>query len=171
MQGYKIIATLAYGKKYSIGFFVFLILALLLGVVTAVLSIICTILYTEYAALAGLVLPFICVPSLFYLIVILSKENKDIKKWEEDAVILSAQAIEVDRLKNTFNNKAKFKISVKFIFDGHVIIQNSEEKNKRVKNIWVNMNPGYDEVFRKFIGQSIQILYSPKYEQVLLLKD
>lgn len=85
--------------------------------------------------------------------------------------MLSAQAIEAGSIRNTFYGRTKFKIAIKFVFDGHLFIQNSEKENKRKKSIWVNMYPGYDEVFRKFIGRSIQILYSPKNEQVLLLKD
>lgn len=171
MRDYKIIATLAYGKKYSIGFFIFLVLALLLCVATMLLSIVCAMLYAEYVALAALGLPFICIPAFLYLIVLLSKENRDIKKWEEDAVLLSAQAIEVGSIRNAFFGRTKFKIVIEFVFDGHKFIKNSEKENKRKKSVWVNMYPGYDEVFRKFIGRSIQILYSPKNEQVLLLKD
>ena len=171
MRNYKIIASLAYGKKYPIGFLVFLILALLLATALMLLSIICAILYAEYAALAALVLPFIVIPAFLCLIVLISKENKDIKKWEEDAVLLSAQAIEAGSIRNPFFGRTKFKIAIKFIFDGRKIVQDSEKENKRKKSIWVNMYPGYDEVFRKFIGRSIQILYSPKYEKVLLIKN
>lgn len=170
MRNCKIIATLTYGKKISGGIFLLVIITLLLCLMMIPLIIIAAVLSTEYAVLMTLSLSLIGIPACLYIVFIRMRECKDIKQWKKDAILLSARAIEIDRIKNSWNHIVKVKISIKFNYKGKIIIQKSGDKNKRKGNL-LNIHPGYDSVYRKYIGHSINILYSPKYDQVLFFKD
>lgn len=170
MNNYKIIASLTYGKKISGAVTVLIYVALLLCVTIVPLAVFCAIYYTKYEVLVCLFLPLIGIPGLVYVIIIITKENRNIRRWKSDSVLLSAYAIEVDRIKNGLTNIIKLKISVKFIYNGIKMVQESGEKNKKDGNLFY-INPGYDAIFLKYVDHPIHILYSPTYDQVLLLKD
>lgn len=170
MNNYKIIASLTYGKKFSVAVTVLIYIALLLCVAMVPLAVFCAVYYTEYEVLICLFLPLIGIPGSVYAIIVISKENRDIGKWVRDSVLLSAYAIEADRIKNGFTGIVKLKISVKFIYNGIKMVQESGEKNNRKGNIFYR-NPGYDAIFLKCVDRPIHILYSSAYDQVLLLED
>lgn len=169
MRAYKIKATLTYGRKWSRGMILFLCIGIFLSVAMIPLIILCAVLSSEYAVLICLDLPLIVIPSFSYVLALDRKENKEIQEWRKDAVILPAQAIEADRFKNSVNHIVRLKISVKFYYEGRKIIQESGDKNPRKESIFYS-KPGYDAVFRKYINRPIEILYSPKYDEVMLLK-
>ena len=170
MDKYKIIASLTYGKKISLGVLVLIYIGLLLSVAIVPFAIFCAIIYTEYEALVCLFLPLIGIPGLSYIIIVVSRENRNIKRWKRDSVLLSAHISEVDRIENVFTNIVILKISVKFIYNGTKMTQESGEKNNKKGNIFYS-HPGYDAIFLKCIGHGIRILYSPAYDQVLLIKN
>ncbi len=170
MNEYKIIASLTYGKKISRAIMALIYITLLICVFIVVFTIFCAIYYSEYEVLICLFLPLIGIPGLVYIIIVISKENRYIRRWKSDSVILSAYAIEVDRIENRLTNIVKLKISVKFIYNGIKMIQESGEKNNKKSSIFY-IHPGYDAIFLKYVDHPINILYSPTYDQVLLLKD
>ncbi len=166
----KIIASLTYGKKISKVIMLLIYISLLLCVAIVMLTIFCAIYYAEYEALICLFLPLIGIPGLVYIIIVFSKENRNIRKWKIDSVLLSAYAIEVDRIENVLTNMVKLKISVKFIYNGIKMVQESGEKNSKKGNLFY-IHPGYDAIFLKCVDHPIHILYSPTYDQVMLLKE
>ena len=170
MDNYKIIASLTYGKKFSVGVLVLFYIGLLLNVLTVPLAVFCAVYYAEYEVLVGLFLPLIGIPGLSYIIIVVSRENRNIRRWEKDSVMLFAHVSEVDRMGNGAINTVKVKISVKFNYNGVKRIQESGEKNNKKSNIFY-IHPGYDAIFLKCIGDRRRILYSPAYDQVLLLKN
>jgi len=169
MINYKIIASLTYGKKISKVIMVLIYIALLLCVTIVPLAIFCAIYYTEYEVLVCLFLPLIGISGLVYIIVVISKENRNIRRWKNDSVLLLANATEVDRIENGLTNIVKLKISVKFNYNGIKMMQESGEKNNKKGNLFY-IHPGYDAIFLKYVDHPIHILYSPTYDQVLLLK-
>lgn len=170
MNNYKIIASLTYGKKFSAAVTLLIYIGLLLCAAMVPLAVFCAVYYTEYEVLICLFLPLMGIPGTVYAIIVISKENKNIGKWVSDSVLLSAYAFEVDRIKNKLTGIVKLKISVKFVYNGIKMVQKSGEKNNKKGNIFYS-NPGYDAIFLKYIDRPIHILYSPAYDQVLLLKD
>ena len=119
----------------------------------------------EYEVLVGLFLPLIGIPGLSYIIIVVSRENRNIRRWEKDSVMLFAHVSEVDRMGNGAINTVKVKISVKFNYNGVKRIQESGEKNNKKSNIFY-IHPGYDAIYLKCIGDRRRILYSPAYDQV-----
>lgn len=170
MDNYKIIASLTYGKKISVGVLVLICIGLLLCVAIIPLAIFCATFYAEYEVLVCLFLPLIGIPGLSYIIIVISLENRNIKRWKRDSVMLFAHISEVDRIDNSLTNIVKLKILVKFNYNGIKMTQESGEKNKKKGNI-LYIHPGYDAIFLKCIGNRIRILYSPAYDQILLLKN
>lgn len=98
------------------------------------------------------------------------RQSRDIKKWLKDAVLLPAQAMELGRIENGIIYRTKIKISIKFFYNEQKIIQKSGAKNKIKENLFY-INVGYDAIFLKYIDREIKILYSPKYDEVMILKD
>ena len=166
---YRIIATLTYGKKLSIGILVLVAFANLLGLIMILSTIICAIFSQEYVVLICLILPFIVVPILWYIFFISLKERFFIKKWKEDAVLLPAHVFVVDELTNNISKTTKWKIIVKFRYNGKIIKQSSGDKIGRKEGLF-NVHPGYDAVYGRYIyKQATYILYSPQYDEVMLL--
>ena len=94
--------------------------------------------------------------------------RKIVNVWKEDAVEIGAWAIEKDR--NRINLILRIKISLEFYYNGKKYVKESGEKNDMQQDL-IYYAPGYDSVYRKYVNRDIRILYSPKYDQVMILKD
>lgn len=169
MKKYKIAATLAYGRKLSSGFLATAIVGIAASVLMIPLLIFGAITSNQYEVLLGLIMPLIALPGLSYSISIYRGQNCNIAKWAEDAVLLTAQATETDRIYIHGNHMSKIKISVTFTFNGKKMTQKSGDKNTKKSGIF-HLNAGYDVVFCKYVDRPIKILYSPQYDQVMILK-
>lgn len=169
MKKYKIVATLTYGKKLSVEFMTFMTIIMLLCVAMIPLIIFCAIDSGEYGLFTCFIFPFLVLPTWVYIQFLYWKENRDIEKWQKDAVPLTAWATEIGRIKNGATHVTRIKIALTFTFDGKEITLRSGEKNKIKENIFY-MNIGYDAIFCKYVGRPIQILYSPQYDEVMILK-
>ncbi len=95
------------------------------------------------------------------------KLKKKILLWLEDAIELTAQTTTLDRFRTLGHLVAETKLQVEFYYDGIKKMQSSYDDTK--KDYWFKRN-GYFKVLSKYADKSINILYSPKYEQVLILK-
>lgn len=111
-----------------------------------------------------------CIPVLFlvsvniYFIVRNEKMRTNILNWMEDAVELNAfaQTVNVEHISFLF---PRAKLQVSFAFDG------KQYKKTSGRNQEGKMRTGYQNFWMKFNNKSIRILYSPKYDQVILLQD
>jgi len=94
-----------------------------------------------------------------YAIVSNNKLNKKITLWLEDAIQLRAFTMRLD----TISLKYKpYQLQVNFEFDGKIYQRISAPGN---------IIKGYHKIFKKYADRYINILYSPKYDEVLILKD
>lgn len=107
---------------------------------------------------------------LFLLVVILQQwQARRVKLWTQDAVALTAKSSTIGNsyaYTMVFPMKTK-KILVQFEYNGRIIRKESGSEHKSRQN---NLN-GYARLFKKYADREISILYSPKYDQVLILKD
>lgn len=163
----KISASLEFGAIYS-GFFLgFLYAMLFLGIITSCLILAIAILEDIRLLICFFVLFII---SLCFIIVIIINHNncKKIKKWAEDSVRLTAYSSSLDNamvFSGFIPLRAK-KISVKFKYDGRTIIKESGRTGAHISSL-----NGYSALLKKYADREIDILYSPKYDQVMILKD
>jgi len=165
---YKIKSSLSYGKvfwgKSEYALYIFLFLPIMDPIIT--IGIIITILLDKMQFTYEVITSVIflnCFWGLIFGIVLWrfihnNKLKKKIEIWLEDAVPIRASAKRLDLVDITYQ---PYQIEVSFIF-----------KDVRYKYISKPGNPiiGYYKFFSEPVKE-LKILYSPKYEEVLILKD
>lgn len=165
-----IVASLQEGKiipRWGIGLVYFEIFLCLFSVV---LSVFISVIKNRYDVLMCLILPGIVLPIFIYILIKHYRLCAKVKLWIEDAVECWADSITLDsQVPPWIGNRRVFKIQVKFIYQGKKLIKNSG--NAKKKGIYNTLYDGYDSVFKKYTNRKIKILYSPKYDQVLILKE
>lgn len=165
----KIIASLSYGRVFSAFLFTVVILGGVLSLVAIALSIFMAIDEGNNFILIILFLPVLVLGCCVYILIYQIKLRSKIKEWTKDAIELKARSKIVDSIIDGAVFK-KYKIKVSFQYNGRVIVKESGiGKNGTI--IWGSLSSGYDIRYRKYSDREIWILYSPKYDEVLLLKD
>lgn len=101
--------------------------------------------------------------SMIYCFVKDKKIKKCVSLWLEDAVKITALTNKVDEFRAGFQ-PLSVKICVKFNLNGLTYFRESSAKCFGGK-------PGYLGVFKHYMDKEISILYSPKYDEILLLKE
>ena len=90
--------------------------------------------------------------------------KREIKIWLEDAIQLVANVKQLDCCMSMPIFPKAVKIQVEFKFNGKKCFKVSSTKI-------CGLPQGYSSIFNKYINRKINILYSPKYDEVLILKD
>lgn len=168
-------ASLSYGKIYSdkiwnVVFFVILFLAVsLVSLATYILLYEVQGAGEESASALGSVIGgysigsfILIVDLLMYLYVNYGRIKA--KTFLVDAVILDAETRSLGdgtEIRFPAITASACAIRVKFYFDGRKIIKDSVHKDKLV----------YLPIFKHYADRKIKIAYSPKYDEVLILKD
>ena len=86
------------------------------------------------------------------------KIYKEVGEWIRDAVLVRAEIKRLDNKKNPIYQQ--YQIEVKFLFEGRTV--------KKVGTPG-DMIGGRHKIFISFVGKNRQILYSPQYQEVMLL--
>ncbi|MDE6059517.1 MAG: hypothetical protein K2G44_05735 [Clostridia bacterium] len=167
MKHKKIAASLELGAVYTWKFLLLLCVTFILTFSTASVMIYFSI-TEEIELLICVIMFYIMAILLLIVIIVCQRQAKKVKKWLADAVELTAQST---TLGDSFVWAAFFpmktkKIFVKFEYEGRVI---RKESGKNKENSFFQQ--GYSAAFRKYADREIKILYSPKYDQVLIMKD
>ena len=167
----KIDALLEYGEIFSFTLMFFVYFMFILGVGGIILTLCIAVIEKEYIVLS--ILPFFLlgIVSSVFIFLMHRKQISRAKKFLFDAVELSAKTKMLDSsyAQNGFFRVPITKIAVEFNYDGTNIVRHSGLKE--YKGGLRNNKGGYNKVFNKYANRQIQILYSPKYDQVLILKD
>ncbi len=163
----KIATTLEFGAVYAGAFLVFLYSALIMAIVATCLMLLLSVtkdsqLYIAFA-ICGII--SIC----FLLVILINHKNcKKVKEWLKDSIPLKAYCKTLDE-SITFSGflplKSK-KVIITFTFNGQTISKESGKKNQSQFSL-----NGYSVLIKKYADRKIDILYSPKYDQVMILKD
>ena len=97
-----------------------------------------------------------------YLIVRNARMRKHILQWLEDAAELSADAkvIDVQRISLLF---PRAKVQVSFVLEGRKMTRESGKQGK--------IGSGYQSFWMRYDKRPVRILYSARYDQVMILKD
>lgn len=96
-----------------------------------------------------------------YLIVKNYINCKNCKKWAQDAIELNATSVGIKKAYFAFSNIGLRKLKVSFKYN----------KKKYVKYSGTKQTNGYDRVFLKYSDTQITILYSPQFDEVMIIKD
>ena len=96
-------------------------------------------------------------------VILLTVEERKIRLWLKDAVPLTAQSQIVGVQKRGLCEFEAVKISVKFVYNGKEHIQTSGNPKRR------NASNGFTFIYNDYTDREIKILYSPSYDQVMVL--
>lgn len=106
---------------------------------------------------------------LFHIIINDIHLRKKVKLWLQDAVEVEATTKTIGSVNwEGYYTIRTIRIEVTFKYKGKTIIKKSGVKNAEQQKM-SNSKSGYNTIFRKFTNRTIRILYSEKYDQVLLL--
>ena len=84
------------------------------------------------------------------------KHNKEISEWLKDAVTLKAQVKKDD-------------VGISLYGPNTVVVKFSYKKKNIVKKSRGNYFFGYPKIFLLFLGDNREILYSPRYDEVMFV--
>ncbi len=158
----NIYASLTYGKPVKgFGLIITIAFTILIGVGIIFLTIYAETYIRKYNQ-SGYVFLLVALLSFFAILIFFIVQNfillKRIKIWIRDAVELTAKTSCSSTVTYRFRVS---KLSVSFRYNGKKIQKFTGDKK----------TSGYSLAFNKIANREIQILYSPKYDQVLFLKD
>ena len=180
----RINASLKYGKYFTGKFLTFyysaFIFELFIFILTIILIILAPFNFEIYDFLmpisVGCLIGLIGTLGMLYIILKNARLTKRIKEWLKDAVEIDAYCKYIDNFK-VMGQPTQIKIQVEFKYNGKKIKKLSGDERYNEGNSSMNLinkystKTGYDWFFKKFADRQIKILYSPKYDQVLLLND
>ncbi|MBE7089790.1 MAG: hypothetical protein E7362_03190 [Clostridiales bacterium] len=163
------IASLEYGRCFPLLIRIFIIFMLCLSCIFMPLIIIFAVPQSEiiFVILADVI--------LFAISLWLSLATYKIvglyRRCLKDGVVLTAQSEVTDRSDETWWLRSKaVRIKVTFYLDGVKCVRRSGQKG--YKQIFDgSKKAGYDNVYWRYSGREITILYSKKYDHVFILKD
>ena len=168
----KIAATLKGGRFYTGSLKKFMIFTVVLSLSIVVLSIIIAFCNVKEIGVSQLLIFIIGIIFSFggsatiilYFLYQNRKKEKKIRECLKDAVLLEARTKDIS---NSVVDRIYSGVKIKVEFNYKNIVHVCQSGNKNSKK----RNNGYDKVFRKYVNRKIRILYSPKYDEVLMLKD
>lgn len=120
--------------------------------------------------LSGVIVIAILFSTLLWILVIRNeKRRKEIMLWLDDAVELQGYVRELAHIDGylelpPFRIKTAIKVRVEFKYDGKKLYCDSREK------ILGGEGDGYSNIWAYYVGKKVDILYSPKYDEVIMLK-
>ena len=174
----RIDASLKYGQFFTGKWlmFFYLLIAFCSVIPISTLVFLFLVLYGIEAFDADTIIVFVGSNLISFLIIfgaiyVLYKNNKLKKKiilWLNDAVYLKAQTTTLDRFRTFGHPVAETKLQVEFYIYNYRKICTSEDKSK--KDHWYRRN-GFFKILSKYADKTISIMYSPKYDQVMILKQ
>lgn len=91
--------------------------------------------------------------------------NRNVDLWLQDAVHLEAKCVEMSSWKELYAHEG-YKILVRFRYDGkrRTVYSGRRRKGKLMTE------GGFGGIYHYYAGRVVDILYSPKYDQVMLLR-
>ncbi|MDE6104319.1 MAG: hypothetical protein K2G38_01345 [Clostridia bacterium] len=109
------------------------------------------------------ILPIIC----FFIVYRNEKIRKEIYLWLEDAVEISAYTKSLDT--KYWLGVPLTKLQVEFKIDGILYVRTTEQEHRTLFDL--GRPVGYFSWVSKFADKKVNILYSSKYDQIMILKN
>lgn len=177
----RIAGTLKYGrfdgasrKKFLIVYIIFTVLSIGLGFGLGLTLVILDIQEQGYNGVTHLGEILCCtvvvliLPTLFGFLIFCNERHRgEIEKWVNSSVELIAYSRELDALKDYLGIKYSYKIRIEFEYEGKHY--KYESAGKQIGG--TDFSVGYHSVWKDYLNKQVKILYSPKYEQVIVPKN
>jgi hypothetical protein len=166
VKKYNIVASLSHGRILSKSLGLFLGIFAFMGIAIVIFALSCWDFWSlqnqtlgAIACIGVGILFFLCGGIMLLRDVLLKRK---IRLWLQDAVELKAHSQKFDTQASfpTFNF-CYIKIFISFSYNHKKMSRYSGDKS----------HSGYDTVFYKYADKDIDILYSPKYDEVMILKS
>lgn len=126
-----------------------------------------TIIDKDYALIMIVIIVLAFIVIYICLLIYLNKQKKQVKTWLEDADIVLLDA----ECGKSFDclRYGGIRVAVTFVFNGQTIIKLSgNQKFSCMGENWYKPKGGNIRGFNNLVGKKIKILYSPKYDEVLI---
>lgn len=162
-----VVASLEYGRVWPKKMDYFWYFTIFISLVCLGLFIAITIVFKELLYLCILIMPCLLLPVSVWFLIHTNKLKRLIKLWLEDAVPIETRTKTVDTY-FTFRDFSK-SIKIDFKFKGKRITRYSGKRDN--KSSGFNSSSGYDSIFIRLADKEVTILYSEKYDQVLILDE
>ena len=156
-------ATLRDGRLIPKAFFIVCYILFALLLIFTAFAIVAVVIDRD--ALSILLFPAMLTPLVIWAFVYARKMWKRISTWLEDAVELEAECV---RTFGTTQMSGAIKIDVTFTYNGETIRKTSGLPSNSPQARALN---GYSTYFTKYENKIIKILYSPKYDEVMMPKQ
>lgn len=158
----KIVASLKYGRIHRKSL-IFLWIMFALGLFLGIYSFVFLFgVERSIVGFIGLILGGIIFSGTALYIIVKNYINcKNCKKWIQDAVELNATSEGIKKTYFGFSDIGLRKLKVSFTYANKKCEAYSGTKPEN----------GYDRVFFRYADRKIQILYSPKFKEVMILYD
>ena len=161
-------------KKWLVAIYTFIAVAVL-SILFGVILIIANYVFDmgeELDFIFSMVFLILFVVLLLIVLILVLIKNQKTKKlvimWVQDAVLLKAYTKKLD----SFNTELPFLIlPEQTLLEVHFVY--SDKKQSQISKgamIGGKKQKGHHKIFSKYADKEIDILYSPKYDQVLILK-
>ena len=109
---------------------------------------------------------YLLLPTVLAILITLNERmRKLVNLWLEDAIIVEAFAKNIG-VKSQFGLFKSVKLRVEFDLEG--IHYSKESQSKHYKNS--KFEQGYYRIWSKYADKKVKILYSPKYDEVMVLE-
>lgn len=155
-------ATLKHGVNISTRRMIFLevmwILCLCSSIMTEILVITDEDLQNQYDTFILSLVFFLTINILITVVIfILLRQRKEIRSWLKDAIVVEGTAVAT----NFPQVGCLYQICVRFLYDGQ-----QKQFISRPRGMFEKV----PKVFKAYMGHEIQMLYSPTYNEVMLLE-
>ena len=153
-----------YGTKQFVALWIAVVSASLLIIVGIISVVLSCIEWDSEIFVVGILLMLMGIAFLSVLIYCFVKDKKIKRRvvlWLEDAEKTTAYSSKVDEFRVGLSSAVK--IRVKFNLNGLTYTRESSVKA-------FGGRPGYHDAFKRYMDKQIRILYSVKYDEVLILK-
>lgn len=176
----QIAATLKYGafyggkRKRNLILYISFSLLMVVGVAISLTFLCLDFIDSSYDtvkfvfSIIGIIFGFSFLPIILLVFLVQTERtNKEVLLWLDDAIECGAHSyIYSTSTVNAVTDSKIYRIKINFKIDGKHYSYLSRDYQ------WGSFLPnGYSSFWKKYIDKSMKILYSPKYEEIMILKE
>lgn len=158
-----IVSTLSFGDNFSTFKFVLMWISIVICIAGSIALIIVSRIENNQDDLLAAFIPIVLLIVPISFLSFGFKRRKKIKLWLADAIILDASCeLTVDYFDGLNSGE---KVLIVFTYNSEQLIRMSKFRYQHPLTFSIN---GYSNTYKKYIGHNIKILYSPKYDEVMI---